>query len=288
MTRRVVSVDRPVFIIGCGRSGTTLLYDLLAAHPAFSWVSNVTQRFPSLPQLAYLSRAARRPGGHGRWVPHPAEGHRLWDRVGSRPASANEGPLDETDAGPAEVERARALVAAHVRFHGRPRFLHKNTRHTRHVRYLDAIFPDARFVHLVREPLATVASLRRVGFWPTVPIWWADMKTPTELEAEGVPGIEVAASFWSHEVLGVFAQRAAIDPARWTEVRYESLIADAPSVLRDILRFADVDPDALPGELAVAVSDRNRRYLDELSDGDIARVAEITAEAAAAAGYAGR
>lgn len=53
-----------VFIIGCPRSGTTMLYHTLAAHPDFAYVSNHVNSHPEWTALAVVNRATG-PSGAG-------------------------------------------------------------------------------------------------------------------------------------------------------------------------------------------------------------------------------
>ncbi|NIW23749.1 MAG: sulfotransferase, partial [Gammaproteobacteria bacterium] len=51
-----LAIEPPFFIVGSGRSGSSILYQLLAVHPQLCWVSRLTDRFPWAP---WLSRAHR-------------------------------------------------------------------------------------------------------------------------------------------------------------------------------------------------------------------------------------
>jgi hypothetical protein len=49
---------KPIFLIGSGRSGTTILFRLLCGHPDCAYVSNLTDQLSGYPQLAALSKSA--------------------------------------------------------------------------------------------------------------------------------------------------------------------------------------------------------------------------------------
>ena len=53
---RIDGLKLPVFIVGCGRSGTTIVYELLCEHPDFAWFSSYAERWPAFPQLEALTR----------------------------------------------------------------------------------------------------------------------------------------------------------------------------------------------------------------------------------------
>ena len=44
-------VSNPVIIIGSGRSGTTILSEIIFNHEQLAWPSNYQEMFPSLPQI---------------------------------------------------------------------------------------------------------------------------------------------------------------------------------------------------------------------------------------------
>ena len=185
---RTDGLKQPLFIVGCGRSGTTIVYELLCEHPDLAWFSSHAERWPAFPQLEALTKlrdigAIRR--SPSRLVPSPVEGHDLWDRVGPQDARHRNAPLTAAELDAEHVQRVRDLVAAHVRYHRGRRFINKNTRNSRRVLYLDAIFPDALFLHVIRDPRAVVASLLAVHWWPDLPLWWSEDRTPRALAADG-------------------------------------------------------------------------------------------------------
>jgi hypothetical protein len=220
----------PIFLVGCGRSGTTVIYEALCEHRDLAWISNYTERAPRLPQLAALATVRHLqhpPKGAVRgvqWRPHPVEGYRLWDWcAGELPGGVNR-PLDAADVTDVARRRTVKAVAAHLRYQRAARFLNKNTRNARRIPYLLEIFPDAHFVHIVRDPRAVALSLARVAFWPDLPIWWANDRTPSELERSGRSMVSIAAEFWVREVTQVRADAQALAPDRFVEVAYEDFV----------------------------------------------------------------
>jgi hypothetical protein len=288
MTR--AEIEAPVFLIGCGRSGTTLVYEILAEHPDLAWFSNYTERWPRVPQLALLSRVrelgALR-GSESRFLPAPREGHALWDRCSHAAATVRNAPLTENDVVPEEARCARRLVLAHLRYHGKRRFINKNTRNARRVRYLNAIFPDALFIHVLRDPRATVASLLKVHFWPSLPIWWAGDSTPAELTAKGRDPVAVAAEFWSREVEQVVEDSAGLSPDRYLEIRYESFVDDPARALGSVLEFCRLTPSPLVDEALARhdVGSRNTKYRAQFDSRQLALIERVTARQAGRFGY---
>ena len=112
----------PIFIIGCGRSGTTIVYDLLCEHPDLAWFSNYAQRWPAVPQLAALSRARRvRASASLRLTLGPLSAGGTSHLGSMRPGceAARNRPLTEADANAREKECVRHLVNEHARYQGK-------------------------------------------------------------------------------------------------------------------------------------------------------------------------
>jgi len=246
---RIDGLRLPLFIVGCGRSGTTIVYELLCEHPDLAWFSNYAERWAAFPQLEALTKlrdigAIRR--SPSRFVPLPVEGHDLWDRCGPQDARHRNAPLTGADVDAEHAQRVRDFVAAHVRYHRGRRFLNKNTRNSRRVPYLDAIFPDALFLHVIRDPRAVVASLLAVHWWPDLPLWWSEDRTPRTLAADGSKPEAVAAEHWVRSVERLLADARRLPPSRYLEIRYEAFTESPEAALSSICAFAGLSssPDS--------------------------------------------
>jgi hypothetical protein len=51
-----MKIEKPIFIVGASRSGTTIFYNLLSTHPEICWFSNYTDRFVYCKPLPLLHR----------------------------------------------------------------------------------------------------------------------------------------------------------------------------------------------------------------------------------------
>jgi hypothetical protein len=102
---------------------------------------------------------------------------------------------------------------------GARRFGEKTPWNVRHLAALEALFPCARFVHIVRDPRAVVASKRKL------PRTSADVLTN--------------AFKWSIDITAAASYRASAPERaeRLLEVRYEDLVRDPEKVLREITAF---------------------------------------------------
>ena len=278
-------IDRPVFVIGCGRSGTTLLFKLLSRHPDLAWFSNYSDWYPDRPWLAALGRlwdlpylgpkiAGRIPG-----LLFSHESINLYLHCGIHSLIWEKGAsLTEADLTPQAAECFRTLVAKHLAYRGKTRFANKDTNNCMRIRYLKAIFPDALFIHILRDGRAVSSSLKHVDWWPDLPLWWAGF-TPREWAESGKAPIELCALHWRREVDEIRAAIPYLESGSYIEVRYEDLTADPFGHMRRLIEFCDL-PWSPRYEAALRkfrIDNRDYKWATQLSE----REQEILAAALA-------
>jgi hypothetical protein len=257
--------DRPIFIVGSARSGTTIFYRLLAGHKSLGWISSYVRRWPARPWLALLNflhqtsplvKAYR----DKRWMPIPDEAYDFWDRFHPVENSLGGPPLNEKDVVLADTEGLHRFIVDILRYSRRTRFLNKNIRNSRRIRYLDIVFPDALFIHIIRDGRAVTHSLLNIYWWPTLSLWWAEGKTVTELQREGLDPAVIAARMWKSEVQGVLVDKEWISQQRYIEIRYEKLMHDPITEMKRIIDFCDLPWTSQFQKSVKAFELENRNY----------------------------
>ena len=261
-------IDRPVFIIGSGRSGTTVLYNLLAGHPQLCWFSNLTDRFPRMPLLPVAHRLLDVPRLGARMRRNIVQSNRGFPNI--RPVEAEQiyhrysGFIENrestlADRNAAVEARFRAQIEKHLCGTGRPRFMTKQTANNQRIAVMMAMFPDARVVHIIRDGRAVASSLYHVRWWRDIPIWWYGGKTAADWEAAGHEPIELCARQWLRDTEACQSQAIALGE-RYLEIRYEDLVADVHATVGKIVQHCELLPDA-------AYLDALPVRLDERNDG---------------------
>lgn len=166
------AVDRPIYVAGLARSGSTILLELLARHP--DTASHRYRDFPMVPTpwtwSWFVDRAGRgdpvaRERAHRdriKVTPESPEAFEevLWKIFFPRLHEPSESAvLDEGTEHPAFEAFYRDHIRKLLVLRGAPRYLAKGNYNVTRLRYLKKLFPDARFVVPIREPAGHIASL---------------------------------------------------------------------------------------------------------------------------------
>jgi hypothetical protein len=330
-----MSSPGPVLVVGTGRCGSTLVSEMMRAHPE---VLSLSELFSFVTDLGSLIPQA--------FVGEPVTGAAFWRVMASCPPRENlllrhglrmeevtypfergrhrptEGVpallmttlphlADEPDAlfdelaavmcarpPAAMADHYRAMFGYLMRRHGRRTWVERSGGTLRIVQHLVTAFPEARFVHLVRDGRDTAISMsRHIGFRMAmvsfqlqemlgVDPWESDDRSeagdlgdelaallPERFTAEAFTRHDIAPSlcghYWSGEILRGLAVLRTLPPGRVLTLRYEDLLADPTrSVTRlgDMLGLGAVDPRWLAA--SVAMVRRGRSAFRSLAPAD--------------------
>ena len=269
-------VTKPVFIVGCGRSGTTFLFNIMKKHPRL----RATTGYPDGED-------------HTGWIKH---GGCIISGLGH--AHIEKGHtgyhyclyMDEKDVTPRVVE------SMHRYYHedvlggdGSKRVLNKCPHLSNKLRYVRAIFPDAKFIHIIRDCLPVVSSwIKIMETQPHLVLYLPDdeypchwvLPAPPDGERETVlrrhgrifpgGGVERLVDYWSIVNRNIPLQLLDT-PGQLLTVRYEDLCADTAETLRRICRFCEIPSfDEIPEEISIDVTlNNNEKYKTHLTEEQI-------------------
>jgi hypothetical protein len=217
---------RPVFILGCGRSGTTMLGSVFAEHPDVCYLYEPRHLWVNEPRTDIWSAEARARGG------------RL--------------ELTGADVEPAAAGRVVRAFAREVQRAGKRRLVEKLPINAFRVGYLDALFPDALFVHLLRNGIDvahSIAARSARGEWDG----HGNYKSELLARHAAARGVVTRREWWDDPLargmlewrLSLTAAReglARLPSARWMEIGYERLLADPRAGCRTLEAFTDLAP----------------------------------------------
>jgi len=202
--------DRPIFVIGSPRSGTTLLRMILDTHPRISCGE----------ETHFLRELEPITGRHWRMLEPYGFPRDYW------------------------LERIRGLYtgfqADYLVRRGKARWAEKDPTYTLLLPYIGELFPEALYLHLVRDGHDVVASHRdRWGYRSAA---------------------RVARGEWQRHVTAARALRDGPAASRFHELRYEDLVADPEGTLRPLFAFLGETWDPAVLRFDEAQHDATDRY----------------------------
>jgi omega-hydroxy-beta-dihydromenaquinone-9 sulfotransferase len=250
--------EPPLFILGHWRTGTTLLHELLALDPRFTYPNTyhcfaphhflLTEPFADA-CLRWMLPSRRPMDNMAVGWSRPQEDEFAMCLLGqpspyltiafpNRPPQPVE-TLD-LDGLPRRQREAwkRAFVGflKHVTYRDPRRLLLKSPTHSCRIPTLLELFPDAQFLHVVRNPYAVFASTVKL---------WQSLYLTHGLQVPTFAGLEeYVFDTFSHLYNRLQETRSLVPAGNFLEVRYEDLIAAPAEVMRrvyDGLRLGEFD-----------------------------------------------
>lgn len=207
--------ERPVFIVSPPRSGSTLLFETLSGAPGLHTIGSEShQLIEGVPGLSPVQRGY--------------DSNRLL--------------AGDATADVAAMLRARFFGDLHDR-DGRPpaagapaRMLEKTPKNALRIPFLRAVFPEARFVFLHRDPRQVLGSMidgwqsGKFRMYAQLPGWtglpWSFLLVPGWRELIGKPLDEIVAAQWERTTAILLDDLQALDPGDWIAADYDRLLAD--------------------------------------------------------------
>jgi sulfotransferase family protein len=300
---------RPVFVCGVHRSGTTLVHDLLDGHPALTVLPSEGSFYTSHRRhLSHLEKSEWRDFMACEWcrrLANPVNQPPYWSIGRSTPdhspavafmraVAAWWTPVEEQLG---ERVAAWPLVAIALAYASHPRagaldagverWVEKTPTNERYLEEIWREFPEARVVHVVRDPVAVIASRKR----------------REERATGGFRNMTAALADLAESYRIAEAARTGLDDHRYLLIHFEQLVQDPDLTIAQLAAFLDV-PDmailheptsgGLPATINSSYDVTETRAIDParvraepgaLSPDERLRVAVAVGDAAATLGY---
>lgn len=207
------------FIVGCGRSGTSLLQSMLGNHPDLA-IPAETGFYPLVyeKQRRYLGEL-----GDEKSMRQALDiACKFW-RISELALDPDLVRHLSSCAPPSWETVFIALMSAFAAQNSVARIGEKSPHHVRYLGLLGQRFPKARFVHMVRDPRAVAASFAKV-------------------QAQfGRRYVADVCRQWRDAIKAHRQHAELLGSSRYKVVRYEELVRDPETVLRDLCAFLSLD-----------------------------------------------
>jgi hypothetical protein len=277
--RRTPLLEAPLFIVGHWRTGTTLLHELLILDERHTFPTTYECLEPNhfllteapLTRLLPFLMPSRRPMDNmaAGWD-RPQEDEFALCMLGQPSpyltiAFPNRPPLDQaaldldglTPRARRSWKRAFCHFLQQLTFRRPGRMVLKSPTHSCRIKHLLEMFPEARFVHIVRDPYVVFPST--VNLWKSL-YELHGLQRPTFMGLE-----EHVFRTFTHLYDKLEEGRRCVDPRRFHELRYEDLVRDPVGEMRKLYQhlelggFDQVLP-RLQAYLAGTAGYRSNRY----------------------------
>ena len=220
-TRRDDSgLDPHHFIVGCARSGTTLLHRIVDAHPLVAvtpemhWVSKHLETDGS-GEPVVTRRTVSELADHGRFS------HFELDRADFEALLGRDEPLSYR-------EFLRRLYGLYGRARNKPVVGNKTPAYARHLPELHGLWPAAKFVHIIRDGRDVCLSVMN---------WKKAAGTAGRYATWEEDPVSTTALWWERKVRSGHEAGVALGPSLYHEMLYEDLIGAPEARCRALCDF---------------------------------------------------
>jgi LPS sulfotransferase NodH len=242
-------VAHPVFILGCGRSGTTILGKVLSKHGKIAYLNEPRDLWSSAyPETDIWTSKACTSGGRIH--------------------------LSAADAVDAKSRRIRRMFRFETLVSGRPLLIEKLPINNFRLGLIRAIFPDARYIHIYRNGLevaSSIATANKTGDWfGSGGYKWH--KLVEYARAEGNAGdaaalcatdLEKGLLEWRLSTEAAISFLAELPNTAFFELSYEEFVTHPANAVARIFRFVGVHADA---EIEAFVTETVSRRSDKVDE----------------------
>lgn len=242
-----MDIKKPIIIIGTGRCGSSIFHDIFAHHPQVAWLSWLANIYPKHPEF-------------NRWFMHfinipkvgdyfikkirGGEPYNIWEyycKGFSRPfRDLTEN--DVTNNSKLNINKVMKKMLTKKR----NRLIIKITGWPR-IKYLQEFFPDAKFIHILRDGRAVANSLLEVDFWTGWggPCKWGwgtlNEEQMKKWEYYNKSFVILAAMEWVILIDTVEKLKKECSQSQFLEIKYEELMSEPVKTFKKVIDFSELE-----------------------------------------------
>lgn len=262
-----IPIDKPIFIVGLPRSGTSMLYNILCAHENAGYITNSINACPnSICTIEWLRKKFKLNATGERFLADsinvdfgsPSEPALLWGKWIGRDAESlywKEKRIEEFSKEKVEEihnDIRRILYSFGGLKNNNKRFICKYPAMQTELRMVQDLFPDAHFIHIVRDSRPAANSLLKLYHilnnqikkikHPTISyiVPYPRVKTlKSYIDKYGADNIRTTAHVWQDSIQLV--HETAPDLKNYIEVRYEDILSNPKLELQRLFDFCQLE-----------------------------------------------
>lgn len=268
-----MNIEKPIFIVGAGRSGSTVFHKMFARHPQVSWLSRACDKYPDKPSInRFLMNALDFPllGKYLQEKTYPEECYNFWNRYckGFSTPCRDLFKEDVTEKNKKEINK----VMAEMLTKKRNRLLVKITGWPR-IGLLQEVFNNGKFIHIIRDGRAVANSFLNMDWW-----WgwkgpnnwrWGNLSSSQnkEWETHNKSFLALACIEWKILMDAMEQIKTVVSRENFIEIKYEDLCSDPISVFKQVMEFSNLDVSVRFDEIVrkYPLKNTNDKWKNELT-----------------------
>ncbi len=255
-------LQNPIIFIGTGRSGTTILSEVIMRHPDLAYPSHYQEKFVKNSYVNLIrnifenkfwtvygqKRQLNKVNFLNKFAFRPSEGYKMWNYLTGEGLDFSRDFLIDKCASKERQQFIRNYFYKMIKYQNKKRLIFKVTGPTR-ISYLMSIFPDAYFVNIKRAKIPTISSFLKIDFWKSRgydKIWWTGAYTKDEKQwAKDNTGNPILlTAFQIKKMVEISKYELEKYNPKYIEVNYEDFVGDKKKEVIKILKFLNLESNS--------------------------------------------
>ena len=281
-----VNIVKPIFIVGVPRSGTTILYRILCRHPQSGWFSDLDlQDWMTNERKRYVTNYYTKLKQQKNKIPVSEETVLVF--------GAKQRPIEGTSRVPIEAatfwqtfldyagknisenrkDKIKTVIYKKLEIQDKPRFVNKSLYLNTRLTDLKEIFPDAKFINVVRDPRAVISSAivryKKEGYFD----FGASLKIQSELSNEDLIQQLSLAYREIFDSINEFSYQEM--NKNLMTVKYEEFCLNPKEVIFKILQFCELEIPTSIEEIIPKIREVSKKWEKNLTKSDQKNIFDI-------------
>ncbi len=255
-------IDKPIIFIGTGRSGTTIISEIIMRHPELAYPAQYNDRFYKYPvisiiRLLFINKIYQIYGQKPQlnkskrfsiYSYRPSECYGMWNYITGKDIDFSRDFLLNEKISQKQKDFIRNYFVKLMKYQGKRRLAFKITGPSR-IHFLQQILPDAYFVYLKRNPVPVISSFLKVKFWETrgnSKLHWLGAYTNKEInEIEKMNNDPVyMTAIQIKKLIDMHYIEVERCQPKIIEVAYEDFVKNPEVTVNRILHFTNLEQNA--------------------------------------------
>jgi len=254
-------IEKPIIFIGTGRSGTTIISEIIMRHRDLAFPSNYQEVFFKSPEINLIrnlfdnkfwrihgqKKQLNKVSILNRYIFRQNEAYKMWEYITGDDIDFSRSFLVNKKETNERVNIIHGYFKKMINYQNRKRLTFKITGPSQ-VEYLLSIFPDAYFIILKRKLIPTISSFLKVDFWKNSglkQLWWSGVYSDKELNwvKENMSNPLLLTAFQIKKVRKITEMECKKCNPNYMEVNYEDFVKKPREEILRILDFVNLDVD---------------------------------------------